>query len=232
MNHFSIKLISLLSVLLLLISCTKYDEGTIENEESVETIIAGNASDIERDIPTNNFKIVLIRCWRNCWSWNCGIATEVIDSARTDINGDYSITFDFIKGEDYAFEKQYGTPYYSSVIDYSSIEIGETNIRNYDAWRPAVIKIDLSVTNNTNNFKIRNTIISENENHFLFTPYTNYQNEDFVTTVYINAKPNSETQLKYWYKDEDYNTHAVSEILMIETQDTISLSRSFDCATF
>ncbi|MCH7524611.1 MAG: hypothetical protein IIC74_06280 [Bacteroidetes bacterium] len=213
------------------VSCVKND--IIEPEETIETIVRGNVLDVERNKPIKNFKIVLLRIWDDWSVVQYFLNSEVIDSVRTDINGNYTITFDYIKGERYAFEKQYyGYPYYTESIGNTSINEGVINIRNINAWYPTILKLNITVTNNDYPpMRISSEIVGNNNLHFATIDIFE---QEIDTIAYINTKPNSNIELNFHYStgysNSDYHYHI--ESLTTTLQDTISLSYNIDCNSF
>jgi len=212
-----------------LFSCNKSSEQI----ETVETIVKGNVSDIERNIQIENFKIVLVRVWDDWSGVQYFLNREVIDSVRTDINGNYSITFDYIIGERYLFQKQYyGSPYYTESIGNTDIVEGNINIRDINSWYPTILKLDLNVINNDYPaMRISSEVLSNSSLSFATVDIFE-QNVD--TTAYIKSKPNSNVELNFHYSTGNSNGdyHHYIEGFTTSLQDTINLSYTIDCSTF
>ncbi|MFD1614658.1 hypothetical protein [Gelatiniphilus marinus] len=211
-----------------------YVDDELESVKTTETIIKGHVSDIERNIDIEGFRIVLARIYycRTSFFIN-GPCSEIIDTVYTDVNGLYSIKFDFIHGEQYGFIKQYyGFPYYYEFINPIEIEMGIENIRDIDAWYPTILKIELNVTNNNNpHLRLSNRIV-DNKN-FRF-PTVGVFKKDIDTTVYQKTRPNSAIELMFYYSTgySNADTYRRFENITTTLQDTINLSFKIDCSTF
>ncbi|WP_117883216.1 hypothetical protein [Aureibaculum luteum] len=220
----------LILLLFIVFSCSNDFNAS---SEKTETTVKGNVSDIERNFPIKNFKIVLLRVWDDWSVVQYAPGSEVIDSVRTDSFGNYSITFNFIKGERYAFEKQYyGNPYYTESIGNTDIIEGNINIRNINAWYPTVLKLNLNIHNNNYPaMRISSHILENNNSYF---PTVDIFDSEIDTIAYIRSKPNSNVQLNFHYStgysNEDY--HYLLKEFTTGLQDTISLSYKIDCSTF
>ena len=217
-------------MIFIIFSCSDNLDPSIEK---IETIVNGNVSDIERDIPIGNFKIVLLRVWDDWSVVQYALGSEFIDSVRTDIDGNYSITFDFIKGERYVFEKQYyGSPYYTERFGNTSIVEGNVNTININAWYPTILKLNLTVTNNDYPAMRISSHINDNNNLHFATVDIFEQEAD--TIAYMNSKPNSKASLNFHYSTGYSNADYHHYIEEIETtlQDTIHLSYTVNCLNF
>ena len=221
-----ILIISIFSIFILF-SCSDFNSST----ETIETTVKGNVSDIERNIPIEDFKIVLLRVWDDWSVVQYVLGTEVIDTVRTDVNGNYSITFDYIKGERYCFEKQYGRYYTESVGNTDIIE-GEINTRNIDAWYPTILKLNLNVINNDYPaMRISSHVI---ENNGLSFATVDIFEQEIDTIAYIRSRPNSNVKLNFHYSTGNSNAdyHHYIEEFTTTLQDTINLSYTVDCSSF
>ena len=213
-------------------SCNN-DFNSSEQVEIIETTVKGSVSDVERNIPIENFKIVLLRVWDDWSVVQYAPSSEVIDSVRTDANGNYSITFDFIKGERYSFQKQYyGSPYYTESTGNTNIVEGNINIRNINAWYPTILKLNLNVTNNDYPaMRISSHVLENSSLHFATVDIFE---QDLDTVAYIKSKPNSNVELNFHYSTGNSNGdyHSYIEEFVTSLQDTINLTYTIDCSTF
>ena len=73
-----------------LISCSKEE---IKEDLGVPTELKGKVADNIRGINIYGYKIVLVKSWSSCNNWACGLVSQEIGTAFTDINGNYSIKF-------------------------------------------------------------------------------------------------------------------------------------------
>lgn len=227
-----LKILLTIGLLNFISSCT--DSGEII---TTLTVIKGNVSDIERGMNIQNFKVVFIRSWSGSTNWDLyGISHEVIDSTRTDKNGNYEISFDFKPGERYGFlyiTEYFGRPYFVDFIDNdSSILEGEENMQNIDAWLPVTVKLNLHVRNNNNpKLGISSYIWPRGYHSFRGA---SIQEQEIDTTVYLTAKPNTDMQLLFHYSTGYTNAEAFRKYEYITTtlKDTLELSYDIDCATF
>jgi hypothetical protein len=223
---------SLIILSIVLYSCLNSSE-TIEKPNTIETRIIGKVSDFERDIPIENFKIVLLRFWDDWSGVHYYLGREYIDSVRTNANGEYSLTFDFVEGEEYGFEKQYyGIPYYTKRKCNSSIVGGNINTCNIDAWKPSVLELSLKVKNNNNPpMRINNHNL---EDEYLNFPRVSIFKQQIDTIIYLKNKPNSKSIIEFYY-NIGYNngTHfKYSDQIETALLDTLKLSYEIDCSTF
>ncbi|MCF6308771.1 MAG: hypothetical protein L3J09_12585 [Flavobacteriaceae bacterium] len=221
-----------LLLVLVLFACNISSEQN-EINETVETTVKGNVSDVERNIQIENFKIVLVRVWDDWSGVQYFLNSEIIDSVRTDVNGDYSLTFDYIKGERYLFQKQYyGSPYYTESIGNTDITEGIINVRDMNAWYPTILKLNLNVTNNDYPAMRISSKVLSNSSLFFATIDVFEQNVD--TIAFIKSKPNSDAELNFHYSTGNSNGdyHYYIERFTTSLQDTISLSYNIDCSTF
>lgn len=222
------------TVLVLLSNC--YTEGEIQ-EKGIPTKVKGNVSDVERGKPVADFKIVLIRWWCGSTNWDLyGCDHEVIDSARTDKNGNYAIQFDFMPDQNYGFlhgSMYYQSPYFVDFIENSDpIVAGEEYVQNIDAWLPVILKLNLHIINNDH----------PNLGVNVYLPFPNTSNlggasiaeQAIDTTVYFKAKPNSEMEIVFHYTTGYSNSEAFKKYEFITTtlQDTLELSYDIDCSSF
>lgn len=224
-------LIFLIFSLFIIFSCSGDFNSPTGQIESIETTVKGNVSDIERNIPIENYKIVLLRVWDDWSVVQYALGTEVIDSVRTDTNGNYSITFDFIKDEQYGFEYQYGR-YYTESIGNTDIVEGEINTRDINAWYPTILKLNLSVTNNDYPaMRISSHVIENSSLHFATIDIFE---QEVDTIAYIKSRPNSNVSLNFHYSTGNSNGdyHYFIEEFTTTLQDTINLSYTVDCSTF
>ena len=207
-------------------------EAQLETIETTETTVKGQVSDIERNIDIENFKIELARVWDDTSVVQYALGTEIIDSVRTDANGNYSMTFDYIHGERYTFMHQYGIPYYYEPTRPIQITKGVVNVVNMDAWYPTILKLNLNVTNNEfPHLRVRNKIIGKENFHF---PTAAIFETQIDTTVYLKTRPNSNVELMFYYSTDGSNggTHRYFETITTTLQDTITLSYDIDCSSF
>ncbi len=214
--------------LLALFSCT-----TSEEIITIPTIVKGHVYDVERGIDIENFKLVLVWSSINSGGDLAGVQIEEIDSARTDIGGRYSISFNYIPGKRYGFLKQYyGDPYHTEFqADYSILE-GKTNVVDVNAWQPMTLKLNLQVTNNDNpELGIANEVSSG--------PFYNFigariHEQAVDTTVYLTTKPNADIELQFYYSTGTSNAdvHKRFEYLRTTVADTLELSYEIDCSLF
>tara|TARA_R110001592_G_scaffold360451_1_gene668838 strand:- start:485 stop:1165 length:681 start_codon:yes stop_codon:yes gene_type:complete len=224
------KIIYLVLATILLNCSDGYDNGL--SEIRTKTMIKGNVSDVTRGIPIKNFKLVFYRRWDPVGQY--AVDSEMVDSVRTDINGNYKISFDFIDGNTYGFNKQYyGSPYYTDFINGSKIIAGKENIQDIDAWYPTILKIDVKVKNN--NYPpvgISNAVL--NEKGGLIGPSVSFYKKQVDSIVYLKSKPDSNIKLysgySTGYSNEDF--HGKDSIIRTSLLDTIYLKYTIDCNNF
>ena len=222
-----------LSIGLIFISCSKYESPF---EKTTITTIMGTIADIERNIPIDNHPVYVVRDY-SCGTWfTAGRCSEVIDSAFTDSQGNYSLTFPMITlGSGYAITnpplKNCGDFYFREVIDPQTLVPGQTNIRNYDMWCPVVLKLNVQVSNNENPPLL---IYSYPDDPGYNFPDVELHQVQTDTTIFLYTKPNVLTNLSFQYKVEDPNAnyHFTDEWFDVGIQDTLELMRTVDCSSF
>ena len=217
-----------------LISCS--DDSEVDN--GIPTILKGHVSDNIRGINISGYKIVLVKSYYvSNGLWNSGYANEVIATAYTDDNGDYSITFNYKlkEGESYAFyEQYYGNPYYPEYLPGGmGIKAGKTNINNINAWKPIALNLNVQVLNNNNPpLKIRNEI-DNSTNSFLNTEFIYEQN--ISKTYYLRSKPNTDIKIIFWYHTGNnpvQELHQKTFLYHTTLDDVNTLNYTIDCSTF
>ncbi|MFD2564498.1 hypothetical protein [Aquimarina rubra] len=219
------------SVLILIIqfltSCDSDDDQTL-----VLTTVKGRVYDVERNINIEGLEVSVLKT--DCF---IGCDSEFIDSAITDENGNYSITYHHIPGERYVLLKPYfESEYYTEFIDVEKeIEEGVENIKDIDAWLPVIIKLNARITNNENGpLRIFNKIIGHRDLSFISFPSHVIDEQEKDTIVYMEGRPNSQVELDFvystGYSNEDY--HHYREIVQTSLADTLSVSYIVDCSSF
>lgn len=167
-----------------------------EDEVGVRTILKGHVSDDIRGINISGYKIVLVKDWRSCSNFMCGLRYQEIATAYTDANGDYSITFNYKlkEGESYTlYEQYYGDPYYPEYLQYINIIAAKTNTVNINAWRPVELKLNVEVLNNNNApLMIRNKLA---DNDITLFNTENIYEQNIVKTYNLRSRPDSDIEI-------------------------------------
>lgn len=210
-------------------SCSKEDMG-------VQTVLKGHVSDNIRGVNIEGYKIVLIKSWRSCENFMCGLNSKEVATTYTDGNGDYSITFNYKlkEGESYTLSEQYyGSPYYPEYLKQIEIVPGKTNTVDINAWKPVELRLNVTVLNNVNPpLMIRNEIDDSNT---AFLNTVNIYEENITKTYSLRSKPNTDIKIIFWYYtgDNSFRTLHQKTYLYRTTLDDIStLSYTIDCSTF
>ena len=230
------KKIILLLMAIINFSCSKED---VIEDPVVPTELKGHVSDNIRGLNISGYKIVLVKSWESCSNWACGLTLQEIGTAYTNVNGDYSIKFNYRlnPGESYGISEQYyGFPYYPEYLASSSgggIKAGQTNVININAFKPILLKLNLQVLNNNNApLRVRNEI-DNSTNSFLNTE--NIYEQNVTKTYFLNSRPDTDIKIIFWYYA---GTNAVQTLhkkifLHHTTLDEVdTLNYTVDCATF
>ena len=217
-----------------LLSCSK--DETVDN--GISTVLKGNVSDNIRGINISDYKIVLVKKIYVVNGWNSGTAYETISTAYTDVNGDYTITFNYKLKDDesYAFAKQYyGNPYYPEyLLNGDGIKAGQINVNNINAWKPITLNLNVQVLNNNNpSLNVRNEI-DTSTNSFLNTEFIYEQN--ITKTYYLRSKPDTDIKIIFWYYTGNGisvpTLHAKTFLYHTTLDDINTLNYTIDCSTF
>lgn len=231
----SIKLIIAFLILLSINSCSK-DEITVDL--GIPSELKGKVSDNIRNTDISGYKIKLVTSESSCSNWICGLKLKEVASTVTDINGEYSIKFNYkLKdGQSYGIEEQYyGTPYYPEYLpnDNGSIKAGQTNMLNINAWKPITLRLNLNITNNTfGPLHVRNEIENSNKS-FLNTEFIYEQ--DIIKTYNLRSRPDSDIKIVFWYYTGTNPVQILHQktILYHTTMDDVNiLNYNIDCSTF
>lgn len=210
-----------------------------DTEDQIPTIVKGMASDVTRNIPSPGLKIY-IQGW-SIGSTNigglAGANITSIDSTVSDASGKFELKFNDIPGNTHGlsfetYHDKFG--YYADVIaDTSKLEPEIVNIRNIDAWKPVVIKLNLNILNNNNPDLIITNETWPEDNYF-FGSAIIIQEKEIDTTVFLPAKPNAEHRIVFNYKTGTHNEvfHNSYEFLKTELQDTLQVDYIIDCSLF
>ena len=229
-----IKVISVIFVLAFnLFSCSK--DSIVDN--GISTVLKGHVSDNIRGLNISDYKIVLVKRIYVVNGWNSGTAYETVATAYTDINGDYSITFNYKLKDDefYTFAEQYyGTPYYPEYLSGGTgIKAGQVNVNNINAWKPIALNLNVQVLNNNNpSLNIRNEI-DNSTNSFLNTEFIYEQN--IAKTCYLSSKPNTDIKIIFWYytgNNPVQTLHQKTYLYHTTLDDVNTLNYTIDCSTF
>ena len=214
------------------ISCKKENP----NSKVVRTVVKGHVEDPTRGISISGYKVVLVRnAGTSCATFVCVTSWETIAETYTDINGNYSITFDYkvVPGLDYYLEEQYyGIPYYhESVSGSGPIVGGATNIINMTAWKPVELKLNVQVLNNNKPpLMIRNELATT---HQTYLNTENIYQQNTNGTYILKSRPNSDINIIFYY-NVDYSSPTHQKIIPYHTtlDSTVTLNYMIDCSTF
>ncbi|WP_439880068.1 carboxypeptidase-like regulatory domain-containing protein [Pontibacter sp. MBLB2868] len=224
-----LKVVASFVLLLTISSCSKEDIG-------VQTVLKGHVSDNIRGINIEGYKIELIKSWRSCENFMCGLNSEEVATTYTDENGDYSITFNYKlkEGERYTLSEQYyGSPYYPEYSNQIEIVSGETNTVDINAWKPVELRLNVAVLNNISPpLMIRNEIDDSNT---AFLNTENIYEQDITKTYTLRSKPNTAIKIIFWYYtgDNPFRTlHQKTFVHHTSLDDVNILSYMIDCSTF
>ena len=225
-----LNIVAAFSLMINLAACSK------EEDPGVQTVLKGHVSDATRGIAIGNYKIVLIKSWRSCENFMCGLNSEEIATVYTDENGDYSITFNYKvkEGESYTLmEQYYGTPYYPEYLNRIEIVAGKTNTVNINAWKPIELKLNVEVLNN-----IHAPLMIRNEIDNSTTAFLNTENiyeENIAKTYTLRSKPDTDIKIIFWYytgPQSSRTLHQKTFLYHTTLDDVNNLSFRIDCATF
>ncbi len=225
--------ISIVIFCLSTLSCTHSDNR-------IPTIVKGKARDVARNIPSPGLKVFVYGYGLSSSTNFGGLAGfdfMVIDSTVTDVTGNFEMEFNH--KPDYTHYLGFADPfpdtfnYYADVIaDSAMIVQEEVNIRDVNAWKPVVLQLELSISNNTSpDLIIQNETLPRND-YFFGAIIVHEQQID--TTVYLPAKPNAEHRIGINYKTGPHNevNHTRYEFLQTALQDTLKINYMIDCSTF
>lgn len=198
-----------------------------------ETTVKGNVSDITRGIPIKNFKVALYRFWDPVSQY--AVDSELVDTVRTDKNGDYKIKFDFIDGNRYGFRKQYyGIPYYTEFLYGSRIVPGRENTQNIDAWYPTILKLNIKLKNNEHPpLRIISSRLIKGKYESVGAT-ADFFEKNIDSIVYLRSKPKFEIKIIFTYATGYSNADFHKKEIFSKTSllDTINFSLDIDSSTF
>ena len=219
-------------------SCEKSEEN--ENIVTIATKVVGNVTDVTRGIAHQNFKVVVQQLTYDGGGWGGYGITDVkrIDSTYTDSQGNYEIDFNYIQDAkyQYAIATDYVSvgdgPFVDYIDENATITSGITNTVNLDFWYASILKLYLSVSNNTYPpLRVSNDLVSGKYYSFMGAEIYEMQTN---TVVYIPTKPNTQIELLFGYTtgftNSDY--HPKYEYITTGIQDTLSYSYVINCTTF
>lgn len=225
---------SLLSFIIIfsIASCSK-DE--ITEDLGIPTELKGKVSDNIRNTNINGYKIKLVTSESSCSNWMCGLKLTDVGSAVTNINGEFLIKFNYkLKpGQSYGIEEQYyGTPYFPEYLPTGSGEIkaGQTNILNINAWKPIILRLNLTITNNNNTpLNVRNEIGNSNTS---FLNNESIYEQNIIKTVDLRSRPDTDIKIIFYYGNS-VATYRSKTFLYHTTMDDVNiLNYNIDCSTF
>ncbi|MCP2044174.1 carboxypeptidase-like regulatory domain-containing protein [Pontibacter sp. HSC-36F09] len=224
-----LKIVVSLVLLSAIVACTKEDIGP-------QTVLKGRVSDDIRGVNIEGYKIVLVKNWRSCENFMCGLNSEEVATAYTDRNGEYSITFNYKlnEGERYTLSEQYyGAPYYPEYSEQIEIVSGKTNTVDINAWKPVELNLNVTVLNNDSPpLMIRNEIDASNS---AFLNIVNIYEENITKTYTLRSKPNTDIKIIFWYYTGDNSSgtlHQKEFSYRTTLEDVTTLSYKIDCSTF
>lgn len=207
-------------VLTLLFSCVKDDHIIRSEKPGPPSSIRGNVKDIYRNINIPNFEIKLMKSW---WCSSGGIlrtntCKKEVTSVYTDVNGNYQLDYEYNLKDDETYyirfnETDSGPFYYYNFFDSSNkptysyslsdlLVSGEKTVFNINAWKPITIKFNLTILNN-HTPPLHTNIFYDG----VITNHTssNINYEDGLHSFEMEARPNSEIKIQFWYI-ENYNS--------------------------
>ncbi|MGK4567082.1 hypothetical protein [Flavobacterium sp. 3HN19-14] len=213
----------------LLFSCSAENDDT---PQTFTTTVKGHVADMQRGIPVANYKIA-VESSKICQGSDGGtyICAEIVASVLTDANGNYEITFEAAADKEYGIDENYDAPYISEDSGISgAMTKGALNIRNINAWKPAILKLNLHITNNNHSpLRVDNEVIGTD----IFGWQSTFSEPALDTIIYMPTKPDADVQLQFHYVTGSSNAdfHIRKEILH-SSLDTLNLEYNVDCSAF
>jgi hypothetical protein len=230
------KSISLLAVLIAIIGLTSCKKEK-EKDKGTPTIIKGNVYDSTRGINIPGYKIYLGKSWQVCANWECWDEMEDVDSATTNTNGDYTISFNYkLKPNERYFLIEHNYAYYHESTSGGRIVPGITNTINMSVWKPVELIVNIEVLNN--NIELRIACRFDNDKTLNATEYIYEKNAKKTYT--LRAPPNSDVSMHFWYYVWHYNGAIIDgmevhdKVVPLRTtlSDVTTLNFVVDCSTF
>lgn len=222
----SFHIIFLFTTFLVLNSCKK-----VKPDRGIETVIKGHVSDTIRGINISGYKMVLEKSRYNTLS---GTSYDEIATAFTNVNGDYSITFNYkldYDGQYYVLSEQYyGTPYYPEYLQAGSIIAGITNIVNINAWKPINLNLNLQVLNNNlPPLRVKNEF-----NNVSFFNVESIPEQNIIKTYALRARPGSDINIIFYYYTNNITGGGLHQktIPYHTPLNDVTLNYIVDCSTF
>ncbi len=166
----------------------------------------------------------------------CGWASSDVATAYTDVNGNYSIKFNYKlkEKEEYAISIQENN-YYSETLteDETNPIPGKANIIDINAWKPIVVRLHLNITNN-----IGDPLFVACEDAKTDKIYYNTENvyEKNVSKTYdIYTKPGTDMNIVFRYYTGPNSAlvlHRKAILYHTTLEEINNLSFDVDCSTF
>lgn len=222
--------------LALIISFLGCSEEAVEPiDQGKPTIIKGNVSDLIRGLPLDNYNVKLVKCKTTCANWMCGLSCNEVSTVKTNSEGNYEIQFNYKlnNGESYGFQLYQNSTYINEIQSSNGINSGQTNFININAWKPINLKLNINVTNNSNNPLMVGNFINNSSNLFLNSE--RIYEENITKTIYLRTKPNSVIKIVFWYHTGTNPTlirHEKKFDYQTNLDDIIELNFDIDCSTF
>ncbi len=222
------------SILLAVFTIGYSCETSDDTPQFIQTTVKGQAIDQERNSVYSNDTIVLSANYICGQGFTSGECYELIATTVTDSNGNYEFTFNYDVDKGYTVTRTSQHTYYDQEEELPRIEPGVVNTIDFLGWRPIILKVEATVSNNV--FPdLRVVTIDDNDftGRFSFPSYK-VSEENIATTMYLHGKPHTQMSVIFNYNDTNTqnNYHERREIINTQVQDTISLSYEVDCSTF
>ncbi|KIA89019.1 hypothetical protein [Kaistella jeonii] len=149
------KNIILVYISFFLISCSSRSEDVIKTLDVNKTEVTGKVYDFQRNVPVPNYLVSVKREYRDYCGYASCIKTEQVASVRSDQNGFYRISFDYVKDPNkqdlvYFIKVENSDGYIAERINNSIIDPLKNNVQDINAWKPITAKFNLKVSNNAN----------------------------------------------------------------------------------
>lgn len=214
----------------LLYSCWKSDDAP----QFLQTTVKGKAVDQLRNVVYSNETITLAAVYTCGTGFNSGVCYEFIASTVTNTNGEYEFTFDYDMEKGYTVNRSSQFTYYETEEVLPIIQPGEINTIDFVGWRPVILKVEASVTNNIfPDLHVLSRDDMDDIGRYNF-PYILIPEETINTTVYLHGKPKTQMSIIFDYSDNnsEANYHGLRKIVNTGIQDTIPLSYEVNCSNF
>lgn len=226
------KNIILLLITFLVVECRETGSNDSSTQDIVKSSVSGKVYDYQRNIPVSNFPVKLFRQYSDFCGYMSCIKNEEIATAYSDQNGNYIINFNYIKD---LTKKNYG--YVIKVENYSNhiaenlqtttINPGNNNTVNINAWEVVRLKIHLSILNNNNPPLYIATRLTTESGTFNNTAVNGNGEQD----IELMAKPSWNMVLRFYYFLNN-QIHFIDKQVNTNNDDFQNFNFTIDCALF